>query len=920
MGRALLLLLISLFSLSACKTNEARKIVIGFSQCTSNDLWRQTMNQEMKMCASFYPNVELIIEDANGDSRKQVLQIGQLITKRVDVLIISPNESQPVTQIAVQAFNKGTPTIIIDRQIESDKFTAYIGADNYEIGKSIGLYIGNVFNGKGEILEIRGLDGSSPATDRHLGFMSGISNFPDLKVISSYDGHWMEENAKKIAQDAFSTQKFNIVFGHNDVMAYGARKIAAQLGKDSIFIVGIDALPKLGLDLVDQGKLQASFIYPTGGIKAIDLAMNILEKKPISKINYLSTSVVDASNVKVIKLQQEQVNSFQLMIEKQIDRISKQLLLFNNQHTLLNIFGISLILLVVFALALFYSYQITNRKNHELEQKNEAIRLQKELLENQNFQIREMNQKVEAATQAKIRFFTNISHEIRTPLTLINAPLKNITKKLPDSFGYLHADLNMIQRNSDRLLRLINQLMDFRKLELGKVDLAVSEQDIVGMVTEIHKAFYPLAKEKNIAFGLTTDQKSQLLWFDVEMIDKVIFNVVSNAFKFTPENGQIHIHITSEQRDNVEIKVSDTGPGIAKGNEEKIFERFYQQKEHRHMGTGIGLSLTKEFLDLHSGKIEVINEIPSGCCFTITLKQGKSHFNSEQLSLQTLGQFSVSKPILADIPGSDSGIQPNVSNNGQSKTVLIVEDDPELRRFIRRNLDADYEILEAKDGLEALEIIKIEQPDLLLTDVAMPEMDGIELTKQLKSSMTTCHIPVIMLTARTSQDQKIEGIETGADDYIEKPFNLDYLKVRIKKILETRGILQHYFQTHLEVPQEEVIHYKSLDKKFLTNIESVLESNYKNCEFSVEEFGDLVSISRIHLYRKIKALTGLSPIDYINKFRLMRSKELLRTESNNIVGIALEVGYSSAAYFSKKFRDEFGMTPSEYIKSTKSPS
>ena len=883
----------------------------------SNDLWRQTMIQEMKMAASLYPNIDLVIMDANEDNQRQVYQIDQLIDKKIDVLIISPNESQPVTPAAVLAYKSGIPTIIIDRKIESDQFTAYVGADNFEIGKNVGQYIGNVFKGQGRILEIRGLDGSSPAQDRHNGFIAGLSDFPNLKVIASANGQWLQNKAMNIAQSAFAKDSINIVFGQNDVMAYGARIIADKLGLNDLFIVGIDALPQLGLNLVDQGKLQASFIYPTGGIKAIDLALDILAKRPFSKMNYLNTSVVDASNVKIIKLQQEQVLSYQQIIEKQIGRISEQLQRFNNQHTLLNILGISLILLVFLAVALFYSYFVSKRKNHELEQKNNAILQQKELLEKQNLQILEMNQKVESATQAKLRFFTNISHEIRTPLTLINAPLNKISQELPPSFGYLHADLSMIQRNADRLLTLINQLMDFRKLELGMADLAVSETDIVLVVSEVYKAFQPLARQKNISFGISNDQKSQLVWVDVDKINKVLFNVISNAFKFTPENGRIKIHVSSKHNDFVEIQVRDTGPGIAPGKEEQIFERFFQQKEHRHMGTGIGLSLTKEFLDLHAGNISVKNILPNGSCFVITLKKGKSHFSEEQFTGQQTIDYKAIKPVLSVTSELENVSSNQVMVRGISKTIMIVEDDSELRGFINKNLSNDYFIIEAKDGLDALEILKVEQPDLILTDVMMPEIDGIELTKRLKSSLTTSHIPIVMLTARTSREQKIEGIENGADAYIEKPFNLDYLNIRIKKLLESRDALQQYFQSHLKVPMEEIGTYNSLDKVFLSKIESVMGSNYHNSEFSVEEFGDLLSISRIHLYRKIKALTGLSPIDYVNKYRLKRSRELLCNETNNIIGVALEVGYSSAAYFSKKFRDEFGMTPTEYIKSCK---
>ncbi len=698
MNTKIVLFLLFLLSFWGCQPRE-KKIVIGFSQCMTNDLWRQTMIQDMKMAASLYPNVELIIKDAGENSQRQIEQIRELSSLNVDLLIISPNESQPITSPAVEAYQRGIPTIIVDRKIESDLYTAYIGADNFEIGKSVGVYIGNVFKGKGKILEIRGLDGSSPAEERHKGFLEALTRFPDMKVVSSFDGKWQHETAMKMAIPAFRENNYNIVFGHNDVMAYGARRAADTLGLDSIFIVGIDALPQLGFSWVEQGKLQASFIYPTGGVKAIETALDILAKRPFSRVNYLNTSVVDISNAKVLKLQQEQVVSYQQVMEKQMARISDQMIKYDNQRTILNIILISFFLLIGFAAALFYSYYITNKKNHELEQKNNAIRQQKELLESQNIQILEMNQKVEAATQAKLRFFTNISHEIRTPLTLINAPLQNVMSRLPETYGYLHSELRMIQRNSERLLRLINQLMDFRKLEWGMTDLVVTESDVVLLVTEIYKAFQPLANQKNITFGFTTDQKKEMMWFDLDKIDKVIFNVLSNAFKFTPDDGRISIHVVTKQSDFTEIRVSDSGPGITFGKENQIFERFFQQREHRHQGTGIGLSLSKEFMDLHHGEIIASNLPAGGSCFIIRLRKGKAHFLPEELSLQTVEDYKISAPILEETVLSDHQLPEQEKKNHAAKTDLIVEDDPDLQSYLKSCLAEDYVLLQAVDGI-----------------------------------------------------------------------------------------------------------------------------------------------------------------------------------------------------------------------------
>jgi signal transduction histidine kinase/DNA-binding response OmpR family regulator len=905
MGSVLLLL-----ATAGCNNNKEKTITIGFSQCVSNDLWRQQMMSEMKREASFHPNVNLMIMDAGGNSEKQAKQIELMTEKKVDLLIISPNESIPVTPAAVEAYKKGIPTIIIDRKIASDQYTAYIGANNYEIGRNVGLYIINKFKGKANILEITGLEGSSPAQDRQRGLADAIRDYPQIHVVHKGDGGWEKSGAEKIMRKAIEKYSLNVVFGQNDAMALGAREVADSVWIKGLFYIGIDALPQFGLQLVDKQRINASFLYPTGGDKAIELALNILNKKPFKKQNTLASAVVDESNARVLTLQQEQVQNFQSEIEQQIEQIKQQRLDYNNQKSLLNISIISLALLVVFAIALFASYLSTIRKNHLLAETTSAMKKQKDLLESQNRQIWEMNQKVEAATQAKIRFFTNISHEIRTPLTLILAPVNSLLDRIKGKEQSTQHDLLLIKRNSERLLRLVNQLMDFRRIELGKIDLSVSKSDIVSFTRRVFESFQPMAEQKKINYHFHADVFECPLYFDEEKIDKVIFNLLSNAFKFISPNGKISVKVNASMSDSVHISVEDNGPGIASERQQKIFERFYQQKDHRNMGTGIGLSLSRELIQLHKGKLLLKSEVGNGSVFTVVLRKGKNHFASKDLvQKQTLAAHEEYASF------SEQSVVPvEVVKSPKSNTLLIVEDDEDLKTFLYNLLSPDYNIIKAGNGKEAFIIIERANPDLIITDVMMPEMNGLEFVQKLRNELSTCHIPVIMLTARASQQQKIEGIEQGADAYIEKPFTPQYLQVRIRKLLDSRKKLQEYFSKTLHFPEKESDMTGAFDKKFLEKVESVLQANHTRSDFSVEEFGQLVGLSRIHLYRKIKALTGLTPSEFVNKYRLHRAVQKLKNNENNISGIALEVGFSSAAYFSKRFKEEFGYNPSEYIK------
>ncbi|MCW3804551.1 hybrid sensor histidine kinase/response regulator transcription factor [Plebeiibacterium marinum] len=909
-----IIILILAFLLNSCIEKKTNKIIIGFSQCTSSDLWRQSMNSEMFRTASFHPELELIIKDAKGENWRQIKQIENFIEQKVDLLIISPNQSDPITDIAVSAFEQGIPTIIIDRKINSYKYSAYIGADNYEIGKNVAQYLGTLFNTPKKIIEITGLEGSSPAQERHNGFINGIKPNSQLKLVYSEDGKWNQLNAEEITKNIIDSIDFDVVFAHNDIMALGASNIINKNINKKVFIIGIDALPNLGLDMVDKGIINASFLYPTGGNEAINLALKILQKQPHHKLNLLSSAIVDESNAKVLNLQAAQLTIFQDQIEKQIQNIKNQELKYNNQKTLLNTTVISLILLVISIVALFISYLLKNKKNLELAEKSVAIQKQKDAIEAQNVQIKKMHKQIEDATQAKLTFFTNISHEIRTPLTLIKAPLTNLMQKIPKEYESFKWDLALINNNTDRLLRLINQLLDFRKTETGKLQLAVSENELVPFLKSIYNVFVPLSRQKQINFSLLTDQNDIKLYFDINLFDKVIFNILSNAFKFTDKNGVIKIKINSSHISKVAICITNSGDPIPEEEQKNIFTRFYQQSHHSHMGTGIGLSLSKEFIEMHKGKLTLSSSKETGNTFCIELYKGKDHFEEKDI-ISNEDQISIDNIL----PINSTNEHSDFDNSIQSDIkLLIVEDDEGLQEFLVHLLSSRFQTQLASNGQEALEIIEENQPDLILTDIMMPVMDGLQLTQQIKSNENTNHLPIIMLTAKTQIEQKIEGVSLGADAYIEKPFNPDYLIIKIQKIIESRAILKKYFKKNLSLPEFTENENTSLEERFLQKIIAIVDKNYNNSRFGVEQLGEEIGLSRIHLYRKMKNIAGLSPSDYLNKYRLRKAAELIKQHSDSINNISFLTGFNSHAYFSKKFKDEYGFSPSEYEKRNKS--
>ncbi len=539
----------------------------------------------------------------------------------------------------------------------------------------------------------------------------------------------------------------------------------------------------------------------------------------------------------------------------------------------------------------------------------------------------------EETDKMKSRFFANISHEFRTPLTLILGPAEKIVSKTTDDS--IIKDAGIIKRNSKRLLQLVNQLLELSRLEAGKLKLEASKNNVVSFVKGIALSFESLSEEKDITLKIESKEEFIEVFFDKEKMIKILSNILSNSFKFTPQNGKITVSIAESSsvssrisNKSVQIQIRDTGIGIPKEEIPKLFDRFYQVDSSftkEHQGTGIGLALVKELVELHRGSISIESEIGQWTEFTITLPLGKDHLRDEEIVEEKEANINLSEAknlIPSNIDESNIGINSNnVFAAGEDKTIiLIVEDNYDMREYIKESLGREYFVEEAINGQQGVRKAENIIPDLIISDMMMPKMDGNELTRLLKNNEKTSHIPIIILTAKSGQESKLEGLETGADDYLTKPFDIKELQVRIKNLINIRRKLQQKISKvemnafdNKDNISDKPVKLRSIDEKFLNKIQKIVNEHISEEDFSIEELGNEVGMSRSQVLRKIKALTGKSPSLYVRSIRLLKAKGMIENGDGNISEIAYSVGFSSPVYFSKCFKEEFGHPPKNFV-------
>ena len=731
MRKHTLFIIILLAIISSCSTGD-KKYRIGVSQC-SDDIWRDKQNTELKMAAYFHDNVELKFAAAYDSDERQIQQIDSLVNEGIDLLIVAPNQIATISPAIDRTFEKGIPVIVFERKTNSRKYTAYMGADNYEMGKLMGEYIATRLQGKGKLMEVMGLKGSSPSIERHNGFRDALKDYPQLEVIATLQGDWTEPTAYKQVKEwnlKYPDTNIDLVFGMNDRSAIGARKAFSETQKTLPLFCGIDGLPgeNGGIQQVRDSLLEASYIYPTHGDQLLQLALDILDGKPYTKETSLVSALVTRDNARVLQLESEEVTRLSKNVE-QLHLTADSYLQQLASQRLFTLFSFAFIILLLMLAFAFYLY---NRQKKRI------------LSERQKLEREQLN------------FYTQVSHELRTPLTLIEGPLTQLaeTEDLQNASKETTNMLAIVRRNTRQLTQLINKMLE---VQVGG------------------------------------------------------FQEASNT------------------------KTDDS-------------------------------YVTKE----------------------ISTESAPNILETEQ---------------------------------PQDTSVLIVDDNNDIREYLRTILQEKYQVFEAEDGQKGLALAQEQVPDIIISDVMMPVMNGLEFCQNIKMNEITSHIPVILLTARALNSHQIEGYKSGADAYITKPFQPDLLLARIGNLLRNRHLLKDLWGTSSNATKKEdktattentlLSSEGTRENAFISRFKKVVEERMTDSELSVETIGSELGLSRVQLYRKVKALTGSSPVDLLRKARLNKAQQLLQTTDLSVSEIAYQVGFTSPSYFTKCYKDEYGKVPGE---------
>lgn len=802
--------------------------------------------------------------------------------------------------------------------------------DDYGLGVSASRYARHLVGNQGKAIEIYGLPGSTPADGRHAGFTDDFTKNGGT-ILGSAPANWKKEDALIVADSLLRAHPdAELIFAHNDRMAIGGSEVARKLGHDDIRVIGIDAAPNIGIQAVADGVIDATFLYPTEGHKIIRTALDIVKGKHYDKETLLPlSSAVDKSNADILLLQNEtlveetgKMKTLKIKIDDYLDRQAFQKILFYAVVVIL------VLLCGVFFLVLKYFWQ-HRRYQAELLKRNK-------LLEEERDKQKELNSKLEEATQSKLMFFTNVSHDLRTPLTLISEPVsqlaqaKNLTEQQ-------HTLIKIADKNVRILHRLINQILDFRKYENGKLKLQLSEVDLRKIFSDWLDSFYQLARKRDIKLNLVAPEGSAPIpmALDVEKMERVFFNLVSNAFKYSRDNSSITVSYEIEGEKMI-LKVADTGEGISERDLGNIFDRFYQVDPIHPKGSGIGLSLVKSFIELHGGDISVESELNKGTTFTVVIPVTHVASSAEAVE-KTIGAAAVEAEL--------EDITADKSFDSDKPLLLIIDDNRDIRKMVEQLMSDDYNVIEASNGKEGLRRAAKYVPDLILCDVMMPGMDGLECCRRLKEETTTSHIPVLMLTACSMDEQRVQGYEQGADGYLSKPFSLAVLKAKSASLIRNRKIIKDLWQVTLpgrvEIAKETAgtVTDKNVDKtgkatsedggksaakskkemprnpdienEFYNRFLEIFEKELGNPETTVDTLAAKMGLERTQFYRKIKAITNYSPVELMRNIRLKRARAMVTSTERSISEIGYEVGFSTPAYFTKCYREAFGETPSE---------
>ena len=883
--------------LNSCRYGDDEIFHVGVSQC-SQDEWREKMNAEMQREAMLSHEISLEIRSANDDSSKQKEDIAYFIDKKVDLLIVSPNEAGEVTPAVDEAFDAGIPVVVVDRNVTGDKYTAFISADNVQIGYMQGQYVSDNLHPGEKVIEIMGLTGSTPAMERHKGFIAGLGD-AGVEIVASIDAEWSSDLACQLTDSLLRIYPdVSMIVAQNDPMANGAYRAAKALyPRNDIKFIGVDALPGkgLGVEAIINGQLDASILYPTGGDVVIQTALKILQRRSYARTTTLGTALIEESNAELMSRLSDEVQHQVSIIEALRREVDDYWEKHSAQTTLLYVFITFMVFLCIFIVILYHALKKVNALNIKLNVQNET-------LDDQRKQLLALNHELEEATHAKLMFFTNVSHDFRTPLTLIADPIEQlkVSSHLDEKEKKL---VHIADKNVNVLLRLVNQILDFRKYENGKATLNLTGLNLAECMEKWMDAFSLLAFKKHIHVSFLKDDEYEYSnMLDGEKTERIFFNLMANAFKFTPENGTIDVQLTRLSIDGNDwhrFTITNSGSGISPEYIQHIFERFYQIDSSHSGGSGIGLALVKTFVDMQGGTIEVESTQRKGTVFTVTLPV-------------TPVEGAVSEPvnlISGELVVSELGdISSDENKEEFQSTILVIDDNPDVRTLVGSLFCDEYTVIEAANGTSGIQSAMYNIPDLIICDVMMPGIDGLECCKRLKNEVNTSHIPVLMLTACSLDEQRVSGLNCGADAYMAKPFNSRVLIAQVKSLIENRKRIKSVFGDGISLSEENV---SKTDKDFVAEFKKAISQRLDDSELSVETLGSLFGMSRVQLYRKIKNLTNYTPIEIIRITRLKAAQQLLASSDLTVAEITYQVGFTSPSYFTKCYKEYFGENPND---------
>lgn len=902
-----------LIGASGCEKQKTYRI--GVSQCASDD-WRSKANDEMLREAMLHEDVSVEIRSAEDNSARQVEDIRYFADNGFDLIIASPNEEEALTPIIKDVYERGIPVVLFDREINGDSYTSRIVSDNLGIGREAGTYALNLGHKLGRApraIELRGLPDCTPATKRHRGFTETFTAGGGI-IAGSGVANWKKEDAVRVTDSLLELYPdIDIIYAHNDRMAIGASEVCQRRGiRDRVKIIGIDAAPKIGIAAVADSTIDATFLYPTEGHLILKTAIDILKGRPTQKdVSLPASSPVDLSNADILLLQDkslqqetEKMRELKMRIDTYWEKHSAQTSLFYASIVIL-------LLVIAILFMVLRAYWVHKRVQKELMHKNM-------LLEKQGEEEKKLNRQIAEATRSKLAFYTNVSHDLRTPLTLISEPVNQLVAA-ESLTPREHSLALLIQKNSRILLRLINQILDFRKLENGRLSLNLAEIDFTVAVKEWMESFREAARAHDIRLSLA-DSEPLTLAVDPEKMERIFFNIISNAIKYTPVGGAITVSYAVEG-ENLVMRFSDTGRGIAASEISRIFESFYQSADHgAAIGSGIGLSLVKAFVELHGGTISVESTPGVGSVFTVTIPV--RHVDGPAT---TPAPLITDAEVVAELrrvgpvsdPAATTVAEPSAPVAQENLPVLLVIDDnADMRLLVKEILGDQYRIHEAADGRAGLAAAMRLVPDIIICDVMMPVMDGLECCRLIKEEVTTSHIPVLMLTACALDHQRVQGYDSGADAYLPKPFTAELLVSRCRNLIANRRRIRELWARPAAAPSSTAPESASptpaadIDNRFYARFLDIFTAQMSNPELSIEDIASEMGLGHSQFYRKIKALTGYTPVELIRQLRLREGRRMLTATDKSISEIAYAVGFSSPAYFTKCYRAAFNETPS----------